>query len=49
MGNLWTHLRFADDIVLFADIPEVINGMLNELASESEKVRLKLNPEKQQE
>lgn len=45
-GRTLTHLRFADDIVLFAKTPGDLNRMLNELASESEKVGLKLNPEK---
>ncbi|GBP19570.1 Putative uncharacterized transposon-derived protein F52C9.6 [Eumeta japonica] len=41
-----THLRFADDIVLFAKTPDGLVRMLNELASESRKIGLKLNPEK---
>lgn len=45
-GRTLTHLRFADDIVLFAKTPEDLNRMLNELASESAKVGLKLNLEK---
>lgn len=45
-GRTLTHLRFADDIVLFAKTPGDLCRMLNELASESEKVGLKLNPEK---
>lgn len=45
-GTSLTHLRFADDIVLFAKSPEEITKMIEELAIESERVGLKLNPEK---
>ncbi|GBP85105.1 Retrovirus-related Pol polyprotein from type-2 retrotransposable element R2DM; Endonuclease [Eumeta japonica] len=45
-GTLLTHLRFADDIVLFAKILEDITKMTEDLAIESERVGLKLNPEK---
>ncbi|GBP18410.1 Putative uncharacterized transposon-derived protein F52C9.6 [Eumeta japonica] len=45
-GSTLTHLRFADDIVLFAKTPEDLNIILNDLASESSKVGLQLNPEK---
>ncbi|GBP58848.1 LINE-1 retrotransposable element ORF2 protein [Eumeta japonica] len=45
-GILLSHLRFADDIVLFAKSPEDITKMINELTMESEKVGLKLNPQK---
>ncbi|GBP72876.1 Putative uncharacterized transposon-derived protein F52C9.6 [Eumeta japonica] len=45
-GRTLTHLRFADDIVLFTKTPDDLVRMLNELASESRKIRLKLNPEK---
>ncbi|XP_075990548.1 uncharacterized protein LOC142986144 [Anticarsia gemmatalis] len=45
-GTSLTNLRFADDIVLFAKTPEDINKMIEDLAKESEKVGLKLNPEK---
>ncbi|GBP18002.1 Retrovirus-related Pol polyprotein from type-2 retrotransposable element R2DM; Endonuclease [Eumeta japonica] len=45
-GRTLTHLRFADDIVLFAKTPDDLVRMLNELASESRKIGLKLNPEK---
>ena len=41
-----THLRFADDIVLFAKTPEDLSRMLNDLASESEKVGLNLEKTK---
>lgn len=45
-GTSLTNLRFADDIVLFAKTPEDITKMIEDLATESEKVGLKLNPEK---
>ncbi|GBP75023.1 Putative uncharacterized transposon-derived protein F52C9.6 [Eumeta japonica] len=45
-GRTLTHLRFADDIVLFAKTPDDLVRMLNELASESRKIGLKLNPKK---
>ncbi|GBP31342.1 Putative uncharacterized transposon-derived protein F52C9.6 [Eumeta japonica] len=45
-GTLLTHLIFADDIVLFAKTPEVINKMIENHALKSKKVGLKLNPEK---
>ncbi|GBP54675.1 Retrovirus-related Pol polyprotein from type-2 retrotransposable element R2DM; Endonuclease [Eumeta japonica] len=45
-GRTLTHLRFADDIVLFAKTLDDLVRMLNELASESRKIGLKLNPEK---
>ncbi|GBP59219.1 Putative uncharacterized transposon-derived protein F52C9.6 [Eumeta japonica] len=45
-GTLLTHLRFADDIVLFAKTPENITRMIEDLAIESEKADLKLNSEK---
>lgn len=45
-GTSLTNLRFADDIVLFAKTPEDITKMIVDLATESEKVGLKLNPEK---
>ncbi|CAG5039360.1 unnamed protein product [Parnassius apollo] len=45
-GTSLTHLRFADDIVLFAKTPEAINKMIEDLSIESERVGLKLNPEK---
>lgn len=45
-GRTLTHLRFADDIVLFAKTSGDLNKMLNELSYESEKIGLKLNPEK---
>ncbi|GBO99285.1 LINE-1 reverse transcriptase homolog [Eumeta japonica] len=45
-GTLLTHLRFADDIMLFAKTPEYITRMIEDLAIESERVGVKLNPEK---
>ncbi|KAG6464707.1 hypothetical protein O3G_MSEX014681 [Manduca sexta] len=45
-GTSLTNLRFADDIVLFANTAEDINRMIEDLATESGKVGLKLNPEK---
>ncbi|GBP50358.1 Putative uncharacterized transposon-derived protein F52C9.6 [Eumeta japonica] len=44
--TLLIHLRFADNIVLFAKTPEDITRMIEDLAIESERVGLKLNPEK---
>lgn len=41
-----SHLRFAEDIVLFPKTSERMNEMLEELAIESAKVGLTLNPEK---
>ncbi|CAH0717940.1 unnamed protein product, partial [Brenthis ino] len=41
-GTSLTHLRFADDIVLFAKTPEAITKMIEDLATESERVGLKL-------
>lgn len=45
-GESLTHLRFADDIVLFAKTAEDISAMIEGLAIEREKVGLTLNPEK---
>lgn len=45
-GTMLTHLRFADDIVLLAKTSEDMSRMINELATESDKAGLKLNPEK---
>ena len=45
-GRKLTHLRFADDIVLISKTPQDLQGMLNDIARESRKVGLKLNPEK---
>ncbi|GBP21522.1 SCAN domain-containing protein 3 [Eumeta japonica] len=43
------HLKFADDIVLFAKTLKAINKMIEDLASESERIELKLNPENMRE
>lgn len=43
---LWlqlTHLRFADDIVIMAETPEVLEHMLNTLNNESKKIGLYMN------
>ncbi|GBP59574.1 hypothetical protein EVAR_83293_1 [Eumeta japonica] len=45
-GSTLTHLRFADDYCVIRKTPEDLNIMLNDLASESAKVGLQLNPEK---
>lgn len=45
-GVMLSHLRFADDIVLFPKTSERMNKMLEELAIESAKLGLTLNPEK---
>lgn len=41
-----THLRFTDDIMLFPKSPEDITTKIEDLATESERIGLKLNPEK---
>ncbi|XP_052746684.1 succinate dehydrogenase [ubiquinone] flavoprotein subunit, mitochondrial-like [Bicyclus anynana] len=41
-----THLRFADDIVLFAETSKELEVMINILNKESEKVGLKMNENK---
>ena len=45
-GTMLTHLRFADDIVLFAKTSDDICRMIRDLANESDKVGLRLNPDK---
>lgn len=45
-GQLLSHLRFADDIVLLAKTAEDLTRMIKELAKESERVGLAMNPEK---
>lgn len=45
-GVFLSHLRFADDIVLLAKTSEDLNTMIKDLATESERVGLTLNPEK---
>lgn len=42
-GELLNHLRFADDIVVFAETPDDLESMVNELATESRKVGLSMN------
>lgn len=44
-----THLRFVDDIVLFAKTSEDMERMINELAKESKIVSKFRNPKKKQE
>lgn len=41
-----THLRFADDIVLFADTSKKLEKIISTLNEESEKVGLKMNEDK---
>lgn len=45
-GSRLTHLRFADDIVLFSESSEQLETMLSALSEESEKVGLKMNVDK---
>lgn len=45
-GEYLSHLRFADDIVVFSENPQDIQQMLNDLARNSKKVGLSLNPTK---
>ncbi|CAH2229000.1 jg14622 [Pararge aegeria aegeria] len=45
-GCKLTHLRFADDLVLFTDDPDTLQEMLNQLASESRKAGLTINTSK---
>ncbi|CAF4772984.1 unnamed protein product [Pieris macdunnoughi] len=40
------HLRFADDIVVFADKPSILQTMLQQLDDESRKAGLSMNPTK---
>ncbi|CAF4882123.1 unnamed protein product [Pieris macdunnoughi] len=40
------HLRFADDIVVFADKPSILQTMLQQLNDESRKAGLSMNPTK---
>ena len=42
-GEYLSHLRFADDIVIFAETPQELQDMLQELAEKSLKVGLKMN------
>lgn len=41
-----SHLRFADDIILFADNPKILEIMLQQLADESDKAGLSVNKNK---
>ncbi|XP_045450487.1 uncharacterized protein LOC123659284 [Melitaea cinxia] len=43
-GTNLNHLRFADDIVLFADTPEMLQTMIYQLDQESRKAGLSMNP-----
>lgn len=45
-GKRLTHLRFADDIVLFSETSQNLEEMINSLNEESEKVGLKMNQDK---
>ncbi|CAH2236574.1 jg15333 [Pararge aegeria aegeria] len=45
-GEYLSHLRFADDIVIFAECPKTLNDMITQLAQESKKVGLFLNKDK---
>ncbi|KAJ8726613.1 hypothetical protein PYW07_001311 [Mythimna separata] len=45
-GELLSHLRFADDIVVFAETATELECMISELAIESKKVGLSLNASK---
>ncbi|GBP13562.1 LINE-1 retrotransposable element ORF2 protein [Eumeta japonica] len=42
-GQKLNHLRFADDIVLFAEQPGILENMIQDLNKESEKVSLPMN------
>ncbi|KAL0821652.1 hypothetical protein ABMA28_005093 [Loxostege sticticalis] len=45
-GEMLSHLRFADDIIIISDDPTELECMVNELAKESEKVGLAINSSK---
>lgn len=45
-GTFLSHLRFADDIVVFANTPEELQKCLQELTNASEMVGLKMNIDK---
>lgn len=45
-GNFLSHLRFADDIILFSENPQQLNKMVNDLNQASTKVGLEINLEK---
>lgn len=42
-GENLSHLRFADDLILFSENPKTLETMLQELATESEKAGLSMN------
>lgn len=42
-GALFNHLRFADDLIIFADNPNHLKTMLEQLAEESQKAGLQMN------
>lgn len=45
-GNYLSHLRFADDIILFSETPYELNKMVNDLNQASMKIGLDMNLEK---
>lgn len=45
-GSKLNHLRFADDLVLFEENPEILEKMIQDLNTESKKIGLKMNPRK---
>ncbi|KAG6463957.1 uncharacterized protein LOC115452713 [Manduca sexta] len=45
-GERISHLRFADDIVIFAETLEELSGMLNDLGGSSRRVGLGMNLDK---
>ncbi|CAH2097985.1 unnamed protein product [Euphydryas editha] len=42
-GSKLNHLRFADDLILFEEKPDILEQMIQSLNEESEKVGLKMN------
>ncbi|XP_045500075.1 uncharacterized protein LOC123697576 [Colias croceus] len=45
-GNMLSHLRFADDIILFAENPHHLSKMINELNQASKNIGLEINIDK---
>lgn len=45
-GNLISHLRFADDLILFSDSPKKLQTMISDLDIESKKAGLHMNMDK---
>ena len=45
-GIKLNHLRFADDLVIFAEDPNTLQKMLQELSDESKKAGLTMNTNK---